>query len=390
MNMSTRLAAAHLLDIAGKLDAGLRLTAQDGEQLFTCPDLLAVGWLANREREKRHGPRTYYNYNLRLEATNVCVASCLFCSFARLRPGDPGSYAMSLEEAWDKLRQRSHQPLTEVHVVNGLHPDLPWDYYLELLRGFKRIRPDVHLKCFTAVEIAFFADLYGRSDERVLRELMEAGLDSLPGGGAEIFAERVRRKICHDKCGTDRWLAIHRLAHRLGMRSNVTMLYGHIETEAERIDHMLRARQLQDETGGFQAFIPLAFHPDNNQMRKLPAPSAADTLRVHAVARLMLDNIPHIKAFWIATGVEVAQTALWFGVDDLDGTVQEERIYHMAGARTPESLTPEMLQQLVRAAGRAPIERDTLYNVIPQGQPEPGVYARGEGLQRAGVGPREP
>jgi len=271
---------------------------------------------------------------------------------------------MSLEDAWDKLRRRSHQPLTEVHVVNGLHPDLPWDYYLELLRGFKRIRPEVHLKCFTAVEIAFFADLYGKTDEQVLRELMDAGLDSLPGGGAEVFAERVRRKICHDKCGTDRWLAIHRTAHRLGMRSNVTMLYGHIETDAERIDHMVRARALQDETGGFQAFIPLAFHPDNNQMRKLPAPSAADTLRVHAIARLMLDNIPHVKAFWIATGVEVAQTALWFGVDDLDGTVQEERIYHMAGARTPESLTPQMLQRLVRGAGREPVERDTLYNVI--------------------------
>ena len=380
MNMLSRLTAVDLLDIADRVDAGWRLTAQDGERLFACPDLLAVGWLANRERERRHGPRTYYNYNLRLEATNVCVASCLFCSFARLRPGDPGSYAMSLEEAWDKLRQRSHQPLTEVHVVNGLHPDLPWDYYLELLRGFKRIRPDVHLKCFTAVEIAFFADLYAKTDEQVLRELMEAGLDSLPGGGAEIFAERVRRKICHDKCGSDRWLAIHRRAHRLGMRSNVTMLYGHIETDAERIDHMVRARTLQDETGGFQAFIPLAFHPDNNQMRRLPAPSAADTLRVHAVARLMLDNIPHVKAFWIATGVEVAQTALWFGVDDLDGTVQEERIYHMAGARTPESLTPEMLQRLVRAAGREPIERDTLYNVVPQGQPEPRVDARGEGL----------
>ena len=362
--MLSRLAAAHLLDIADRVDAGLRLTAEDGERLFACRDLLAIGWLANREREKRHGSRTYYNYNLRLEATNVCVASCLFCSFARLRPGDPGSYTMSLEDAWDKLRRRSHQPLTEVHVVNGLHPDLPWDYYLELLRGFKRIRPEVHLKCFTAVEIAFFADLYGKTDEQVLRELMDAGLDSLPGGGAEVFAERVRRKICHDKCGTDRWLAIHRTAHRLGMRSNVTMLYGHIETDAERIDHMVRARALQDETGGFQAFIPLAFHPDNNQMRKLPAPSAADTLRVHAIARLMLDNIPHVKAFWIATGVEVAQTALWFGVDDLDGTVQEERIYHMAGARTPESLTPQMLQRLVRGAGREPVERDTLYNVI--------------------------
>jgi aminodeoxyfutalosine synthase len=278
----------------------------------------------------------------------------------------PGAYTMSLEEAWDKLRQRAHQPLTELHIVNGLHPDLPFDYYTELLRGFKRIRPDVHLKCFTAVEIAFFADIYCMSDEDVLKRLIDAGLDSLPGGGAEIFAERVRRKIAHDKCGTERYLNIHRLAHGLGLRSNVTMLYGHIETYEERVDHMLRCRALQDETSGFQAFIPLAFHPDNNQMRKLPAPSAADTLRTHAVARLVCDNIPHVKAFWIATGVDVAQTALWFGVDDLDGTVQEEKIYHMAGSSTPEGLTTAELTRLVRAAGRVPLERDTLYRIVGQ------------------------
>jgi aminodeoxyfutalosine synthase len=362
--MLHRLNQTGLGDIADKLEAGERLSFDDGVRLFECPDLLTVGWLANREREKRHDGRTYYNFNIRLEATNVCVASCLFCSFARLRPGDAGSYTMSLEQAWDKLRERSHQPLTEIHVVNGLHPDLPFEYYLEMLRGFKRIRPGIHLKCFTAVEIAFFADLYKMTDEEVLRQLQEAGLDSLPGGGAEIFAERVRRKICHDKCGADRYLAIHKLAHGLGMRTNVTMLYGHIETKEERVDHMIRARDLQDVSGGLQAFIPLAFHPDNNQMRKLPAPSATDTLRVHAVSRLMLDNIPHVKAFWIATGVEVAQVSLWFGVDDLDGTVQEEKIYHMAGARTPEAMTTSAIRRLIRAAGRDPVERDTLYNVV--------------------------
>jgi len=362
----SRLRSAGLSDVEEKLTAGDRLDLSDGVRLFECRDLLVVGWLANREREKRHGARTFYNYNIRLEATNVCVASCLFCSFARLKPGDPGAYTLSLEQAWDKLRQRSHQPLTEIHVVNGLHPDLPWRYYTDLLRGFKQIRPDIHLKCFTAVEIAFFADLYGKSDEQVLRELMDAGLDSLPGGGAEIFAERVRRKIANDvnKCDANRYLSIHRLAHRLGMRSNVTMLYGHIETAEERVDHMLRARALQDDTGGFQAFIPLAFHPDNNQMRKLPAPSAADTLRVHAVARLVVDNIPHVKAFWIATGVEVAQTCLWFGADDLDGTVQEEKIYHMAGSQTPTAMTPREIERLIRAAGREPVERDTLYRVV--------------------------
>ena len=369
--MHARLLAAGLAGIDRKLQAGERLTFEDGVRLFEAPDLLAVGWLANRERERRHGPRTYFNYNLRLEPTNVCEASCLFCSFARLKPGMPAAYTMTLEQAWDKLRQRAAQPLTELHIVNGLNPELPFAYYTELLRGFKRIRPGIHLKCFTAVEIAFFADLYGMSDEQVLIELRDAGLDSLPGGGAEIFAERVRRKICHDKCGADRYLSIHGLAHRLGLRTNVTMLYGHIETFAERVDHMLRARALQDETGGFQAFIPLAFHPDNNQMRKLPAPTGTDTLRVHAVARLMCDNIPHIKAFWIATGIELAQAALWFGVDDLDGTVQEEKIYHMAGSPTPEGMTTVELGRLVRAAGREPLERDTLYNIVnaqPVGQ----------------------
>ena len=364
--MYARIASAGLRDVADKLDRGVRLDMEDGVRLFAAPDLLAVGWLANREREKRHGGHTFFNHNIRLEATNVCVASCLFCAFARLQPGDDGAYTMSLEQAWNKLRERADQPLTEVHVVNGLHPDLPWDYYLEMLRGFKRIRPDIHLKCFTAVEIAFFSELYGMTDEQVLRDLLDAGLDSLPGGGAEVFSERVRRKICHDKADADRYLAIHRLAHRLGMRSNVTMLYGHIETDEERVDHMLRARALQDETGGFQAFIPLAFHPDNNRMEKLPAPTAADTLRVHAVARLMLDNVPHVKAFWIATGVGVAQTSLWFGVDDLDGTVQEERIYHMAGAPTPEAMTPAEISRLIRIAGREPVERDTLYNVVAQ------------------------
>jgi aminodeoxyfutalosine synthase len=360
----SRLEAAGLSDIDEKLAAGERLTFDDGVALFETPDLAAVGWLANREREKRHADRTYFNYNLRLEPTNVCEASCLFCSFARLKPGMPNAYTMSLEEAWSKLRQRASQPLTEIHIVNGLNPELPFSYYTELLRGFKRIRSDIHLKCFTAVEIAFFADLYGMSDEQVLRELIDAGLGSLPGGGAEIFAERVRSKICHDKCGTERYLAIHRTAHGLGLKSNVTMLYGHIETMAERVDHMMRARALQDETGGFQAFIPLAFHPDNNRMQKLPAPTGTDTLRVHAVARLVLDNIPHIKAFWIATGIELAQIALWYGVDDLDGTVQEEKIYHMAGSSTPEGLSTAQLTRLVREAGRQPYERDTLYNIV--------------------------
>lgn len=368
-----RFHALGLADIVAKLDTGERLTEDDGVRLFECADLHALGWLANREREKRHGARTFYNYNLRLEATNVCVANCLFCSFARLKPGDDQAYTLSLEHVFDKLRARADQPLTEVHVVNGLHPDLPFSYYVDLLRGLKAIRPEIHLKCYTAVEIAFFADTYGMTDEEVLRALIEAGLDSLPGGGAEVFAERVRRKICHDKADADRYLAIHRLAHGMGMKTNVTMLYGHIETMAERVDHMLRVRALQDETGGFQAFIPLAFHPDNNQMRKLPAPSASDTLRTHAVARLVIDNVEHVKAFWVATGIEVAQLALWYGADDLDGTVQEERIYHMAGSRTPEAMSTDDIERLIRAAGREPVERDTFYRPVRRGTAQRGT-----------------
>ena len=362
--MRERLRSAGLDDIADKVEARQRLTFDDGVRLFEAPDLLAVGWLANRERERRHGTRTFFNHNLRLEATNVCEASCLFCSFARLKEGMSGAHTASVEQILDRLRARAHEPLTEVHRVNGLHPGLPFSYYTDLLRGLKRVRPGIHLKCFTAVEIAFFADHYGKTDRQVLEELREAGLDSLPGGGAEIFAPRVRKKISYDKCDGDRYIAVHRIAHALGMRTNMTMLYGHIETLAERVDHMLQVRAIQDETGGLQAFIPLAFHPDNNQMRKLPAPTGTDTLRVHAVARLLLDNVDHIKAYWISTSVELAQTALWFGADDLDGTVQEETIYHMAGSTTPAALSTDQIERIIRDAGREPIERDTLYNVV--------------------------
>jgi aminodeoxyfutalosine synthase len=257
--------------------------------------------------------------------------------------------------------------VTEVHIVNGLHPGLPFSYYTDLLSGLKKVRPGIHLKCFTAVEIAFFADHYGKTDTQVLQELKSAGLDSLPGGGAEIFAARVRQKICHDKCDGPRYLSIHRIAHSLGMRTNVTMLYGHIETMEERVDHMMRARALQDETGGFQTLIPLAFHPDNNALMRLPGPTGVEDLRTYAVSRLLLHNIPHIKAYWIMLGVKTAQTALWFGADDLDGTVQEEKIYHMAGAETPQAMTPAEIVRIIRDAGRAPVERDTLYNVLAEG-----------------------
>jgi len=362
--MRDRLQRAGLGDIVDKVEARQRLTFDDGVRLFETPEFLGLGWLANRERERRHGARTYFNHNLRLEATNVCEASCLFCSFARLKEGMTGAHTATVEQILDRLRARAGEPLTEVHMVNGLHPELPFSYYTDLLRGLKRVRPGIHLKCFTAVEIAFFADHYGKTDRQVLEELREAGLDSLPGGGAEVFAPRVRKKISYDKCDGDRYISVHRTAHALGMRTNMTMLYGHIETLAERVDHILQVRALQEETGGLQAFIPLAFHNEHNQMQKLPAPAATDTLRTHAVARLLLDNVDHIKAYWISCGVELAQTALWFGADDLDGTVQEETIYHMAGSTTPTALSTAQIERIIRDAGREPIERDTLYNVV--------------------------
>lgn len=350
--------------IRDKVRRGERLTFEDGLALFMEPDLLAVGALANEVREKRHGDRTYFNRNMRVEVTNVCVASCLFCSFAKLEAHMPGAHTMSLEEAWHELEVRMDDPPTEVHVVNGLHPGLPFSYYEDLLRGFKRIKPDVHMKCFTAVEIHFFAQHYGMTYQEVLEKLRAAGLDSLPGGGAEIFDEDVRSRISDDKANATQYLEVHRVAHAMGMRSNVTMLYGHIETFAHRVDHILRVRALQDETGGFQAFIPLAFHPDGNGMKNLPAPTAVDDLRTLAVSRLLLDNVDHVKAYWVSLTPDVAQIALRFGADDIDGTIVHETIYKAAGTRSPGALGYEELVRLIREAGRIPVERDTLYNVV--------------------------
>jgi aminodeoxyfutalosine synthase len=358
--------ASFLDEIAAKVDGGARLSFEDGVRLMKEHDVGALGVLANRVRERKHGDRTYFNVNMHLNATNVCVADCHFCSFARLQEGMPGAYTMTIEEAVQKVRSRPND-MTEIHIVNGLHPGLPFSYYEELLRAIKRERPQLHIKGFTAVEIHYYAEHYGMTVTEVLEKLRAAGLDSLPGGGAEVFAERVRRKICADKVDADGWLAIHRVAHKMGMRSNCTLLYGHIETVEERVDHMLRLRTLQDETGGFQTFIPLAFHNENNALEKLPGPTGVDDLRVFAVARLMLDNIPHVKAYWAMLGVKAAQIALWYGADDVDGTVEEEKIYKMAGSRAPDALTRAELVRLIRAAGRVPVERDTLYNVVAEG-----------------------
>ena len=357
------------LEIKDKVRAGEPLGFADGVALFQHPNLLELGQLANDVRERLHGQRTYFNRNMHINATNVCVASCRFCSFARLKVGDPGAYTLKLEEAWGRLRARveAKDPITEIHIVNGLHDGLPFSYYTDLLSGLKRICPSVHLKAFTAVEIFFFHQHFGLPVAEVLARLRASGLDSLPGGGAEIFAPRVRRKLCADKCDADEWLEVHRIAHRMGLRSNCTMLYGTIETIEERVDHLLRLRALQDETGGFQTFIPLAFHPDGNAMQRLAPPTGVDDLRIFAASRLLLHNIPHVKAYWVMLGLKTAQTAQWFGADDLDGTVQEERIYHMAGAETPQRLGVSDIVHLIEQAGRLPVERDTLYNVLAEG-----------------------
>jgi aminodeoxyfutalosine synthase len=352
--------------IRDKVLAGERLTDAEALRLLETPDLAAVGALANHERERRHGDLTFYNRNVHLNPTNVCVATCKFCSFARKddQVASEG-YTMSLDDAVGRVLSRRALGITEVHIVSGLHPDLPFEYYTELLSRIRKAWPELAIKAFTAIELHFFAEKFGKSYEQVLRELQAAGMDTMPGGGAEIFAPRVRRKICDDKATAEQWLEIHRTAHRLGMKTNATMLYGHIERLDERIDHMRRLRELQDETKGFQVFIPLAFHPEHNMIGKAyPKPTGYDALRTLAVARLYLDNFDHVKAYWVSLGERLAQTSLAFGVDDVDGTVLEERIYHMAGATVPQALSEKTLHELIRAAGRVPAERDSLYRVL--------------------------
>jgi aminodeoxyfutalosine synthase len=354
---------ATLAEIERKVHAGERLGAEEGLALYACPDLLWLGRLARFAQRRISGDDVYFNVNRHINLTNVCKAKCAFCSFRR-DEGEDGAYTMTVEEAVEAaVRTASSLDITELHIVNGLHPGLPFDYYLDALRQLKAALPHVHLKAFTAVEIWWFARITGRSYEDVLRALVDAGLGSLPGGGAEIFAPRVRRRICGYKSTAEDWLEIHRIAHRLGLRTNATMLYGHIETPAERVDHVLRLRALQEETGGFQVFIPLRFHNAHNRMSHLPMATALESARVFAVSRLLLDNVAHLKAYWIMLGLDTAQTLFEFGVDDLDGTVVQERIYHMAGAATPHEMGLDELLRVIRAAGRVPVERDTVYNV---------------------------
>jgi len=360
-------ADAALRAVAAKVEAHERLTFEDGLALYRTPDFLALGWMANSVRERMHGNVAYFNVNRHINHTNVCVASCKLCAFG-LRKGQPGAYTMTLEEAWKTAGTGLTEAVTEFHIVGGLHPNLELSYFEDLVRGLKQRYPKVHIKAFTMVEIAFFARKAKLTIEETLLRLQAAGVDSLPGGGAEIFAERVRQIICDHKIDGNEWLETARIAHKIGLKSNATMLYGHIENDEDRVDHMLRLRALQDETGGFQAFIPLAFHPANTALSHLPKASAMIDLRQIAVGRLLLDNFPHIKSYWQMVSPAVAQISLRFGADDIDGTVVEEKIYHDAGATTPQGLTRADLIRLITEAGRVPFERDTLYRAVTRSE----------------------
>src|SRR5690348_2968332 len=359
-----------LKSIADRVLSGDRLSSEDGVALYRSPDLLAIGWLANFVREKRYGDTCFFNINRHINPTNVCVAHCKLCAFGR-DPNAPGAYTFALEEIYQRAEQGMREGATEFHMVGGLHPDLPFEYFLDLMRGLKKRCPTVHLKAFTMVEVGYFSRISKLSIRDTLLALKEAGVDSLPGGGAEIFHPRVRKIICDHKVSGQQWLNIARTAHEIGLRSNATMLYGHVETEEERVDHLVKLRELQDETHGFVAFIPLAFHPDNTALSHIPKPTGYADLRNIAVSRLMLDNFEHIKAYWIMLSPSIAQIALRFGANDLDGTVIEEKIYHDAGAKTSEFTPRNELERLIRAAGRVPVERDTLYHPVDRSKMPP-------------------
>ena len=354
---------SRLKPVLEKVEARARLSFDDGIALYRSSDILALGYMANLVRERLHGSVTYFNVNRHINPTDVCVASCRLCAFGK-RVRDPKAYTMSLEEVWQRAGEGWSEAVTEFHIVGGLHPELTLGWYCEMLRGLKQRFPQVHLKAFTMVEVGYLAQRAKVPVREVLERLRDAGMDSLPGGGAEIFSERVRRIICDHKITGEQWLETARAAHELGLHSNCTILYGHIENEEDRVDHLVKLRELQDETGGFVTFIPLAFHPDNTALRHIPKTTGFADIKNIAVARLMLDNIPHIKAYWIMMTPRMAQIALRFGADDIDGTVVEEKIYHDAGATTSQSLRRAELLQLIRKAGREPVERDTLYRPV--------------------------
>lgn len=356
--------------VADRINNGERLTREDGLRLFQCRDLLQVGLLARSVKKRKSGNYVFFNVNRHINLTNVCHSLCQFCAFGR-EADAAGAYTMTCEEALAIGREAAAEGATELHIVSALHPDRPFSYYRDILAALHAEFPQMQMQAFTAVEIEHFSRISGLSIEEVLKTLKEAGLIAMPGGGAEVFSSRVRDKLCPRKASGERWLEIMETAHRLGIKTNATMLYGHIETLEERVDHLIALRELQDRTGGFQAFIPLKFHPENTALSHIQPTTAFEDLQLLAISRLMLDNFDHIKAFWIMLGVDVAQISLNFGADDLDGTVIEEKITHAAGARTALGITRDQLLTLIRQTGLVPVERDTLYNVLK-------VYGEGD------------
>jgi len=350
--------------VSDKVLSRARITGEDAIALFQSDDLFTLGRLASHMAEKRHGKDAYFVVNRHINPTNICVNRCRFCAFSRSK-GEKGAFALTVDEILSKLEDaaKGEHPIREVHIVGGLHPDWPFDYYIEMIAAIRKTFPSLHIKAFTAVEIDYFSRISGLSVREVLKRLKDKGLGAMPGGGAEIFAEEVRERLCPEKISGERWIEIHKTAHLCGIPTNATMLYGHIENYEDRVDHLLRLRQLQDITGGFQAFIPLAYHPKNTEMGGAYS-SGIDDLKTTALSRMVLDNIPHIKAYWIMLGEKIAQLALLFGADDLDGTIIEEKITHSAGAMSSEGLTRDELKNLITKAGKRPVERDAFYHVV--------------------------
>ena len=379
--MADSTGAGSLAAIREKVEAGVRLSFEDGMAMEASNDVFAIGMMANLVRERYNGNFGYYNVNTHINPTNVCVYKCDFCAF-RADLNDERAYVMDKKQILERAKAAHDRGATELHIVGGLHHKLPFDYYVDLIRWIKDDYPEIHIKAYTGVEIEFFAKIARLSIREVLQKLVAAGLGSLPGGGAEIFHPEIREQVCGAKASTEVWLDVHRTAHQLGLHTNATMLYGHIDKAKHRIDHLVRLRELQDETGGFQTFIPLAFHPDNSRMDEIPKPSGVMDLKTMAISRLMLDNFPHIKAYWIMLGIKTAQVALAFGADDLDGTVVHETIYHEAGAETPQEITVNEIRRLITEAGRVPVERDTLYHKVER---DGGRWTSGEAIQVAAL-----
>lgn len=352
-----------LKTIIDKVAKGTRLSKEEGLALFLTNDILALGKAAHAAKKKKSGDHIFFNVNCHINLTNLCIARCKFCAFSCEKDA-PGAYTFTAEDVIEKVSTALPAGITEAHIVSGLHPDLPFNYYVDIVCRLKRKFPAVHIKAFTPVEIKYFSDISGLTIEDVLNELKEGGLGSLPGGGAEVLSRRVRQELCPKKATFEDWLEVMKISHRLGFKSNATLLYGHIETEEEIIDHLVSLRTLQDETGGFQTFIPLPFHSANTMMRDYKKPTAYEQLKMISIARLMLDNFDHIKAYWVMAGMKVAQLALHFGADDIDGTIVEEKITHAAGADTAGGVAENELISLIKQAGFVPVQRDTLYNII--------------------------